>query len=433
MKRHTKLLKMLGVAGFLPIAFWITSSAAASGKAVLTQADFKYLGAFDMPGSIPSGGDPSWGKALAHRYVNGELRMFSVAWNPQVIYEIRVPSPSPNAPPTASLVREWGDGWWAKSYTAAGGSSLYGLYWDEADKRLYWSYGNDYNLTGGDDPSIGYMTLNDSTGTPTFVGTWRFSKGPKSTLGCILPIPQWFADAYTSGRRLAAGCGGPFSGITAGGVSMGPALTAFAPPNIATQPDRSTITGLDLVGYPFIETIYGPPDRAHRDTSYSVDGSSWLGWEPKNGVGYWTDGDWMGQSGIWIDTPDKHGVIFFPTLTTGYFRYQTSTVWGDGAEHTWHVYDPADLARVAQGQKQQWEIQPTWWTVQYPGLPSPLPAWHDMESNLVTGVTFDSTTRRLYVSVRFAGANGSRVYVYEVQSIPADTIHPAAPSGLRTR
>jgi len=436
--RTPKTLFLIALCSFLCSSLCMNiSKAAAASKQPLTQADFKYIGAFQMPPSLPSGAETSFGRGLAYRYVNGELRMFSTTWNPQTIYEVRVPSPSLNAPyPTASFVRDWGSDWWGKSYTANGGATLFGLYWDEQDKRLYWSYGNEYNTQGGDDPSIGYMTLNDSAGSTTLVGIWRFSKGPKATLGCITPIPQWFSDAYTSGKRLGAGCGGPQSAISSGGVSMGPALTAFTPPDIATQPDRSTITGTDLVGYPFTDVVYGPPDRAHRDTNYQVDDSSWMGWVPKNGVGYWTDGDWLGQSGTWVDLPNKHGVMFFPTQVTGHFYYQSSTIWGGGAEHAWYVYDPADLAKVAQGQKQQWEIQPTWWSVQYPGLSYPLPSWNDMDPNLVTGVTFDPTTRRLYVAVLLAGSGGTygvhKVYVYEVQSGSDSTI-PAAPTRLRVR
>jgi len=106
--------------------------------------------------------------------------------------------------------------------------------------------------------------------------------------------------------------------------------------------------------------------------------------------------------------------------------YQSSTIHGAGGFHEWMVYDPADLARVAQSQAQEWEIQPkSWWSVQYPGLSYPLPSWSDLQNNSVMGVAFDPTTRRLYVSVRFAS-----VYVYEVQSSSTDTTPPAPPTGL---
>src|SRR3989304_4671036 len=147
-----KLIYLIAVWGLLhadlgwniPKAFSATTS-----KQLLTQADFKYVGAFEVPSSLPSGYDLAWGKALTHRYVNGELRMFSSAWNrngPESVYEVKPPTPSLTAPyPRATLVREWGDIWQGKRYTADGGSEMIGLYWDETDKRLYWSYGSMYN------------------------------------------------------------------------------------------------------------------------------------------------------------------------------------------------------------------------------------------------------------------------------------------------
>jgi hypothetical protein len=48
-------------------------------------------------------------------------------------------------------------------------------------------------------------------------------------------------------------------------------------------------------------------------------------------------------------------------------------------------------------------------------------------------VTFDSTANRLYIGVRFAGAYGTRVFVYQIQSSGTDTNPPAAPTNLRRR
>jgi hypothetical protein len=64
-----------------------------SAKALLTQADFRYIGAFDLPVEVRSA-DSMFSVGLTLRYVNGELRMFSEAHNPtQSLYEVRVPTP----------------------------------------------------------------------------------------------------------------------------------------------------------------------------------------------------------------------------------------------------------------------------------------------------------------------------------------------------
>jgi hypothetical protein len=437
--RNYKLICLIALWGLFCGSLGVNISkaaAAANSKELLTQADFTYMGAFAMPLSS-GGGDATSGIGLTHRYVNGELHMFAGTMSPQTIYEVKVPTPSTGSTlPTATVVRNWGDGWWSKAYTANGGTKwLYGLYWDEQDKRLYWSFGDPYT-TSGSDSAFGYSILDDATGTATDVGSYGFSKGQKSAMGCIFPIPQWFADAYTGLKRLGAGCGGYFSIVYAGGVSMGPALAAFSPPTSST-PDRSSLAFTDLIGYPFTDVVYGPPDRVHRDTDYSG-GPDWLVWPAQNGIGYFTAGDGLYQAGTWIDLPDKHGVIYFPTISHGLIHYISSSIEGGGSENVWFVYDPADLAKVAQGQKQQWEIQPSEWRGMYPGL-SAGGAWRDMPSNMVTGVTFDPTTRRLYVGVKFAAPGGlygtTKVYVYEVQSgsNPADTTPPAAPRGLRVR
>lgn len=118
-------------------------------------------------------------------------------------------------------------------------------------------------------------------------------------------------------------------------------------------------------------------------------------------------------------------MIYFPTLGNGRTWYETSTLHAERASHWWFVYDPIDLAQVAQGQKQQWEIQPrNTWQNNYPGLSRPLPGWADEPKNMITGATYDPTTRRLFVAVRFgwstggAGENGHTIYVYRVNSIP---------------
>jgi len=412
-----------------------------SAKDLLSQADFRYIGAFDLPVEVRSA-DSMFSVGLTLRHVNGELRVFSGAHNPtQSLYEVRVPNPSMTAPfPHAEIVREWGDVTGGKAYTATGDFYVNGLYWDENDQRLYWSYGSAYTVHG-DDPSVGYSNLNDLAGTITAAGVWSFTgRGDKATEGCVIPIPQWFADTYTGGKKLAVGCGGPYSVYTAGPVHLGPALAAFSPPNLSANPDRSSLDFKNLVGYPFTATVYGPPDRGHRDTDYYGNSGDPDTWPPRNGTGYWTGVDVIYQGGVWIDLPDKHGLLFFPTFGNGKIWYESSTVHTERGSHRWIVYDPTDLARVAQGQKQQWEIQPAAsWPVQYQGLTYPLPGWSDIAPHLVVGATYDSITRRLYVAVRGADPDygiygATKVYVYEILSSgQQDNTPPSRPTGLRIR
>lgn len=393
-------------------------------KAVLTAADFSFVGAFRLPFNV-NGQDAGYGRGLAHRYVNGELRFLTMTL-PNNVYEVAFPGTTLNAPyPLAQTARYWGDVYHGKRQLDGGASresGVWGLYWDAPDHRLYWSYGDGYNAVSANDPSIGYSTLNDQNGTSQAAGAWRFAgRGCKATMGGITPIPRWFADAYCGGRRLGAGFGGYFSIVGVGPAHLGPALCAFAPPDLAINPNLSTLAFNDLVGYPFNLTPYTAPDRCHRDTDYT---NEFDGWNPRDGVGYFSWTDYIWQGAVWIDTPTKHGLVYFPTLGNGRTWYQNSTLNATRASHWWFVYDPADLARVAQGQKQQWEIQPrNTWRVNYPGMLNPLPGWSDEPRNMITGVTFDPATGHLYIAVRFgwatggAGENGHTIYVYKVNQL----------------
>jgi hypothetical protein len=393
----------------------VLAAPAELSKTVLGPADFQYAGAFRMPPSV-SGLDAGWGLGLALRRVGGEVRFLSMVLGGQV-YEVARPQLTPTADAEARVVRLWGTVTSGKLYTAQYGTgpevTPRGLYWDEPDRRLYWSYGNEYNVGSNDDPSVGYSTLNDATGAVTPFGSWRFSgRGCKATMGGVLGIPGWFSQAYCNGQRLGAGFGGYYSVATTGPIHMGPSLCSFGPPTPASQPERSSLTHKALVGYPFNSVPYTNPDRGHRDADYRTD---FDGWQPKNGVGYWTWADVIWQSAVWIDTPTRHGVVYLPTLGNGRVWYESSTIWAERGSHCFSVYDPASLASVATGEKQQHSIQAArTWPVQYPGLTYPLQGWRDSPIFPVTGTVFDPVDSMLYVAVRFGVKGAHVVHAYQV-------------------
>ena len=336
----------------------------------------------------------------------------------------RLPALKTAAPFTqATVLKEWGDVTSAKRYTPSGSSTILGIFWDSVDSRLYWNYGDLYNMTTNTDPCVGYSTLDDSSGKATAVGCWSLAnRGEKLCMGGTCAIPQWFSDKYLSGRRLGAGYGGYFSGVQ--NISAGPSLAAFAPPGSGNA-DRSALANTVLVGYPTDSTnvavAYSTPDRCHRDTNYNG-GSDWITWPPKDGIGYWTAGDYLGQGGLWVDTPTKTGLLYFPFLSIGHVWYDTNGMYlaADGAYHWWYMYDPNDLVSVVQGQKQQWQIQPAWrYRSDYANIKYPLPSWVGVYPSQIMGVSFDTTARRLYVAVQFAVSGtcaygAPLVYCYQV-------------------
>lgn len=386
------------------------SNVKVGGKTVLKSTDLTYLGAFHLPADI-GGADPGFGQGLAIRYVGGQVHFFST-FNSGNLFEVSAPALSKSSMAEASVVKNWGNVYGSKRVTAVadGNTTIWGLFWDEPTQRLYWSYGNPYNATDGNDPVFGYTTFSGtSSATPGHY--YRLANGGCKQGNCgITSIPTWFQNLYCPGKRLGAGFGGYQSILSTGPVSMGPALNAITPPT-GNESDGTALSNTVLVAYPFTNTIYGPPDRGHRDTDFDEE---FDGWVNRNGIGYWTWSDWSSQFGVWIDTPTKSGLLFAPIMSKGRCWYGLSdptpiaTIEAADAAHWWYIYNPADLGAVAKGSKKSWEIQAVERAaVSYPGVNYPIGRWQDLPPYMVTGVAFDQAASRVYISIRFGGPGGS--------------------------
>ncbi len=378
-----------------------TMETSASGpKAVLTLSDFTYLGSFRMPDTA-GGQSTANAYPLTLRYVNGQLRFFgrTQQQGDQGVYEAAFPGlgSNPSSSPLASVVRYWGNIYGNKMViddpNPGGNTIVFGLYWDEPDKRLYWTYANNYT-TYGTSPVVGYSTLNDSTGAATAVGAYYISGHTyKKCLGGLTAIPSDFASQYTGGRRLGIGFGGNTSaGQTA---SLGPALTAIAPP---TGGNLSTIPSTPLIGYAGVAQAEGTrPRRCQRNTDYNASYSP--PWNPSGSplVGWWQWNDAMSQSGVWIDTGTHHGVLFGCRQGRGRLWYESSDQHAERGSDEWFIVDPADLAKVAQGSLGEDLVVPAEYSVQYPGESYPIGGWQGLASGAAPAFCFDASTKRLYV------------------------------------
>jgi hypothetical protein len=370
---------------------------------------------------------------LTYRYVNGQLHFLTTSHvnSGGLVYETNYPGISTGpiaSAPQAQVVQNWGDIYTGQKWVGNGGgyNSLssevwtYGLYYDQSSGRLYWNYGDWYNIANPYNPSFGYSTLNDATGVGTGVGAWSLTGRPeKFDRGGMLPIPQWFADRFTGGKTLGVGFGGTFAGVST--ASLGPALAAINPPDPTVNADDSSLDNVPLIGYP-----YTAPARGERDPNYTsfYDGGTYPttpgAWNPSNGTGYWTWSDIIFGAGTWIDTPQLGGVLFIAKVGQGNVWYQNSDRHAQSGAFEWMVYDPKDLAAVASGAEQQWQIQPKyeWTTSTLPLGPTDQSGWSGDGFSQVGGVTFDPTTDRLYVLVNGAWQGGTEwypeVYVYQV-------------------
>jgi hypothetical protein len=386
------------------------------GKRLLQPADFEYLGGFILP-QLTQGLDARFSRGLTHRYVGTDLRFFSAAHkevgSPSTVrdgelFEFGFPGLSINEIlPTAPIIRHWGDIYQGKmaigpSFEARRGllETPRGLWWDEEGGRIYWSY----SCGGGDDgycgapetATLGASELDSTNGTSRAIGAWRI--GP-ATYKCVMrgcvPIPQWFAQAHTAGRRIATGFGGYFSMMATGGVSMGPSLWAIDPP---TAPHMSAIDATPLVSYnPPSLNPYTRPMRCQRPPNYVTE---YDGWQPRDGVGYWTWTDEIHQACVWIDLPDSHAVLLFPILGAGRVLYKNSNRNAESTQHWWMALDPYDLAKVAQGSLARDLVVPAWWNqVNYPRINYPAGSDWSFFGRIprVVGSTFDATTRTIFL------------------------------------
>lgn len=302
----------------------VRSRAPASGggsatRALLTSSDITYLGAFQVPMSGVTG-DRIYARGLTHRYVGGQLRLFTRYLNGGIIEFL------PAAPKTtynfnvATTVRNWGSAPWAgklpgPAFAGDPGPSVAGLHWDEGDQRLYWNMIHGYTASGSTHATFGYATLNDATGTATANGVWFMPDPPnyKPFKGmCAIPA---IYHARLGGKRIALGFGGYESIVTTGAASLGPTLAPIALTTLPAEGATLDPSAFQvLVNHPVNTTPYTSPWKGKRNPNYI---QAYDGWHPQGGVGYWTWSDEVKQSGVWIDTGTKQGFLVICRQATG--------------------------------------------------------------------------------------------------------------------
>lgn len=388
-----------------------TSSAAAYrlDRPVVAPSDFEYAGVLKVPAAVSGF---SYG-ALAARTIASHPSFFMPGhrYSNDAVFEFSPPRsalvrPGASRPDIGNLPRPdvttvWGDIYKGRktSWLPDGSVKDAGAWWTGglawfAD-RLYWVYGDDYNVRGSADFSLGMTSLGAPPGSNA-MGPWRLNAPSHQTQGYLVEIPAAFSADYCPGARLAAG-----SSLVSGNVSAswGPVLHAFVPPIDATPAGRNSpmIPVTTLVGYSL-------DHRLKRDPNYVFHYAPEI--PPQHHEGDWTEVDLV-TSAAWIDLPDKHGVVFFGSLGQGHVWYGAQTCVhglddpcfiGQGPHASsrqprWWIYDPADLARVARRQEASYAIRPA--SVFNPNANHPS---HMGCQPRTTGAWFDALNRFLYIS-----------------------------------
>ncbi len=201
-----------------------------------------------------------------------------------------------------------------------------------------------------DDESItrtshGWINLDLSN--PDIHGPWAINNVPDYFVGDYLfQIPKSWADKYINGYYLATG-----RFRDGGQASQGPTIYALAPWKALNNGKLDAITLLEY------SSITDDPNGEHAIIDYSNA-------DAFNGA-------------TWVETSDKHAIIFSGIKATGktWYGYSDGTIWPEeppyppepeGERGWWSedpravllFYDPDDLAEVTTKEKQPYEIQP---------------------------------------------------------------------------
>lgn len=288
-------------------------------KRLLQQSDVTPLGCFavstDLCDERPIG--------MAVRWVDGSKRLLFIDRNGWKLVEASMPALVSAASNweegtglnTATLVKRWTTSPIGSSAQTSlnSGHTLWGISWDETDKRLYWNAWSDYDTA--DDPlaTFGWATIDDSGGGTITAGNRVSFTSPtipqKQIQGGVVHIPSSFANSYLSGKRLGVGFGSYRSVIANGSNgSIGPALYAIDPPSGTPAEGDSKTGGPCLMRSRIEETRQPRPSWA---------GSAANNFEASSDPTKWDWNTQFQQSAVWIDTGTKYGLVVAASFIGG--------------------------------------------------------------------------------------------------------------------
>ncbi len=354
----------------------------------LTPADLSFAGFFRVPAGpladLPYATLAYGGTALASRVVTNDLgqdeRHFFLTGHRYAndpLVELVAPGAlggTPGDAPVAELVRYWGDVYDGRKVTAeepsgsqANANWTEGLLWDEAGRRLLWSYGNWYAAGHQNNPVLGATVLG-ADGSITVTGPWRTTAESQQTRSFAVLLSEAVSDS-TGGAAL--GLGGKLQSIN-GAASWGPSLHVidWPPADSATPVQARTVAS-----HPIAPTQQRTPRAADYDVARNPDGTPDTAGTlaPVDGVGFWTELDeTTGAVFVRTGSGDRSALVYTGGQATGLVWYGPDSEYGvaDGRGYTgkgnhaqdyrpvlWLVSE-ADLVAAAQGRLQPWQVNP---------------------------------------------------------------------------
>lgn len=345
-------------------------------RTILTDDDLTYLGAFRLPdgggGSKSRFGYGGGAMALnpdgdgdgANDGFPGSLYILGHDHD-QLVSEVNIPEPKDQRVSgvdklnSANFLQPFTDitEGLAGSTDDGNGYRVDGLAYLDAqgsqnDGNLYWTARTYYNVDTSSDLSHGMSDTNFSA--PNAKGLWRLKDFHSSmTSGYIFPVPKYFADAYLDGKRLISGL---FTQQGVSATSQGPAFFAYAPWKDALDGIAPSVGAvLDAVAltyYPYSDSGYIEGD-AHSTEKNSAFPD------------FQIPDSW--DAAAWLDTDDAHAVVVTGQRAIGKTFYGDARpgdctidkgYHGEPYEPSFLFYDPADLAKVAEGKMKPYEVVP---------------------------------------------------------------------------
>ena len=414
------------IASYSPGALRVRVSAEPAGRAILSQADFTYLGHYVIDGNL-AGTDPEWGGCLTHRYVGGQLRL--MIWSGGRILEFALPTTYGSA--ITTVTNSWANLWKQSppGYWPISNGKYLGIWWDEPAQRLWTTLAVDYpgNAAEGIDfRGIYTHQLNNDGSVGALRGPWKLEGiGQRKMYGGFQAVPAWFQSAYGTGpyctgwggylsladQYVAASFGGTFYTLpdpTAYSDDTDlPAATVRTGMVHGTRTNRGRRTTTNYRDYYDTQVLGDPPTTEP------------LGpYDPTNngGLGTFSYGDSYWNTGCWIDGTSRHGFLAVASLNGGQAYYWGSTLNSTAKQFEVHVFDPAHFGEAIQGGRVATTVQPTtMFEITPPGLGAGRSG--NTMAGTIAGATYDSTTRLLYLhGVWITPSIDNRIYVFQVNA-----------------
>lgn len=330
---------------------------------LLTPNRLNFIGGYRIPEAAISGlttafsecgiGGRTEGDGTVRFWIPGHANQLSV-------WEMTAPTTRGTFPvanyrtewPVATAVRniqQYSSGLYGSLRASDNAFRIFGCHWDTNTDRLLFSGRSWYSTFSAGNT---WLAAIDVSG-PDLVEDEQIDTGlhHQQFGGDFCYIPQDFADAYCGGNNLGLGLGGYESGQASG---HGPTLCAFG-----ANPNKI------MAYFPWQGD---KENHEQRDNNY---GPGLVSWQPAadGDVGYWGTARCMGIT--WVKTATCSSFIAISLQPVGSLSYalQGDVFTGNSVQYVLYVYDPADLALVAQGLMPSHQLRGQRYPFPYAGRP----------------------------------------------------------------